>query len=321
MDALHRITPAVGLGDRVVVRHRLADGSATDAIGWVVSLDEDAVALHDHLGSTAMVDRSSIVAARRLPVARGGRDPMRTSPAELQQVALHGWLADSEPLGEWTLRAAAGFTGRANSCLAVGDPGVPVAEAAERIVTYAARHGARPWAQVVAGSEQEEGLRALGWRDVYVATDVLVARLSGLLEGTDPHPSVAVDETLPAEWERTYQVSRPNATNPTVVRRLLESGAPHAYASVLRPRGLIAIGRGHVWDDWLGLAAIWTAAEHRRQGWAAAILAGLGHWGARRGARHAYLQVATDNEGARRAYEPLGFRRHHGYRYLAAPGE
>ena len=28
-----------------------------------------------------------------------------------------------EPLGEWTLRAGGGFTGRANSCHAVGDPG------------------------------------------------------------------------------------------------------------------------------------------------------------------------------------------------------
>jgi hypothetical protein len=41
----------------------------------------------------------------------------------LERRALPGWLALHEPLGEWTLRAAGGFTGRANSCLAVGDPG------------------------------------------------------------------------------------------------------------------------------------------------------------------------------------------------------
>ena len=38
--------------------------------------------------------------------------------------ALHWQARETEPLGEWRLRAAAGFTGRANSALPVGDPPV-----------------------------------------------------------------------------------------------------------------------------------------------------------------------------------------------------
>ena len=45
----------------------------------------------------------------------------------------------------------------------------------------------------------------------------------------------------------------------------------------------------------------------------------LGHWAARRGARNVYLQVASENADAVRAYEAMGFRFHHRYGYLAAP--
>ena len=69
-----------------------------------------------------VIERSKIIAARRVPAAAGGPDPRRISAADLQRHALLGWLAWHEPLGEWTLRAGGGFTRRANSCHAVGDP-------------------------------------------------------------------------------------------------------------------------------------------------------------------------------------------------------
>ena len=55
---------------------------------------------------------------------------MPVTIAELEAVAAQGWRAPEEaPLGGWLLRAAEGFTGRANSALAVGDPGLPLADA------------------------------------------------------------------------------------------------------------------------------------------------------------------------------------------------
>ena len=47
------------------------------------------------------------------------------------------------------------------------------------------------------------------------------------------------------------------------------------------------------------------------------MMAALGNWAARQGARYAYLQVATVNEPAIAAYRSLGFIHHHAYRYLA----
>ena len=46
---------------------------------------------------------------------------------DLERIAARHWQApQTEPLGDWLLRAADGFTGRANSALPVGDPGMPV---------------------------------------------------------------------------------------------------------------------------------------------------------------------------------------------------
>lgn len=323
MDALDRIRPPAMPGDRVVVRYRLPDGRATDVIGWLGSVGADQLSLRDQEGLQHIIGRGTIVAARRAPAARGGRDPMRTSPAELEQIALPGWLALSEPLGEWTLRAGGGFTVRANSCLAVGDPGLPTAAAAERIRTFSDRHGIAARAQVIDGSEPEGQLRSLGWQDTYVPTDVLVARLNDLLGSAQAdqgaHDEVRVSESLTERWERAYALSRPNSADPQVLRSILGGHPPRAFAGVEQDGRLIAIGRAHLSADWMGAASIWTAPEYRQRGWATQVLTALGHWAARRGARNAYLQVATDNESGHRAYGRVGFRLHHHYRYLAPP--
>src|SRR5438105_2661678 len=78
---------------------------------------------------------------------RGGGAPllmlsgMEISILDLERAALAGWQAPQEArLGGWVLRAGEGFTGRANSCLAIGDPGRPIEEAvAEVCAWYAAR--------------------------------------------------------------------------------------------------------------------------------------------------------------------------------------
>src|ERR1700746_3740921 len=62
---------------------------------------------------------------------------MALSIGELEVIAAKGWRAPEEEwLGGWLLRAAQRFTGRANSALAAGDPGIPLAEAVPAV---------RPW--------------------------------------------------------------------------------------------------------------------------------------------------------------------------------
>jgi N-acetylglutamate synthase len=304
-------------GERWVLRVRQPDGSATDVIGWLDSVTPTEVGVTTVDQAVHVLDRSTVLLARRAPAARGAPPPDRVSAAELEHHSVRGWLAFAEPLGDWTLRAAGGFTGRANSCHAVGDPGVPIAAAADRMVEFSRQHGIAPMAQVITGSEEEQALRALGWADTYVPVHVLTARLADLLPDRPPPAEIRVTESLEPSWLEAHAQSRPNDADPDLLRMILDGNPPRAFGSA--GTEIFAITRGHLSGHWLGLASIWTHPDHRRQGWASKLAVALGHWAARRGARYAYLQVDVTNQPALRAYERLGFTRHHGYLYLAPP--
>ena len=307
-------------GERWVVRHRLADGSATDLIGWIEQIEPKSLWVATSGGRVVQVATADIIVARRAPAAAGGPDPLRTAAEELERYALPGWLGFSEPLGEWTLRAARGFTPRANSCLAVGDPGMPVGDAAAEIVAFSSVNGIPPLAQVIAGSQTEAELRGLGWLDAPPGTDVLVCRLSDLLGDHLPDPAVLVAETLTASWQAAYHRSRPNYVDPAIVRMILDGHPPRAFASVASgDEQVVAIARGHLNGPWLGLSSAWTDPDHRGQGLTAKVLIALGHWAARRGGRYVYSHVASPNERARGDYGKLGFALHHRNRHLSPP--
>ena len=160
-------------------------------------------------------------------------------------------------------RQVAGFTGRANPARG-RDPGLPVGAAATRIIVYATRHGIAPMAMVVTGSAEEQALRALGWVDTYVPTQVLVARLADLL-GERPAPEdVRVGESLTDAWLAAYGRSRQLPADSAVVRRILDNHPPRTFAAMAGDGALVAIGRGHVSGPWLGVAAVWV---DRAPGW------------------------------------------------------
>src|SRR4051812_32397821 len=112
--------------------------------------------------------------------ARGGRVSgvsemtCTASVEELERVAARGWRGrDTERLGEWLLRAAGGFTGRANSALPLGDPGVPVPDAVSRVERWYDARGVTPRFQVpVPGAvDVDAELDRRGWAygdDVHV---------------------------------------------------------------------------------------------------------------------------------------------------------
>lgn len=307
-------------GERWVIRHRLADGSATDVIGWIEQIEPKSISVATSGGRIVRLATADIILARRAPAAAGGPDPLRTAAEELERYALPGWLGFSEPIGEWTLRAARGFTWRANSCLAVGDPGMPVAGAAAEIVAFNSAHGIPPRAQVIAGSQTEAELRALGWLDAHRDTDVLVCRLSDLLGGHLPDPAVLVAETLTAAWQAAYHRSRPDDVDPAIVRMVLDGHPPRAFGSVAAGgEQVIAIARGHLNGPWLGLSSVWTDPDHRGHGLTTKVVIALGHWAARRGGRYVYSHVASADEQARRGYGELGFALHHRNRHLSTP--
>ena len=72
-------------------------------------------------------------------------EPRNPRVEDLERAAALHWQApETEPLGEWRLRAAAGFTGRANSALPLGDPGLPLPEAVAAVEAWYRRRDLPP---------------------------------------------------------------------------------------------------------------------------------------------------------------------------------
>ena len=64
---------------------------------------------------------------------------------DLERAAAQHWQApETERLGDWLLRAAQGFTGRANSALPLGDPGVPLPAAVAAVQDWYRRRALPP---------------------------------------------------------------------------------------------------------------------------------------------------------------------------------
>jgi ribosomal protein S18 acetylase RimI-like enzyme len=231
----------------------------------------------------------------------------------LERECAEAWPAlVDQPLGEWRMRAAAGFTGRANSTLTLGDPGVRIADALVRTVSFAESHGIQPCAHVVVGSPAEVEIARQGWivdEDHPGGAESLVMTgpiTPGTFEGAQIH-----DSPPPGWWELAAGTSRPT----TAQRHVLGSLAGVGYGGVVRDGQLVAAVRGMVVGDLLHIARLAVRPSHRRQGLALGLLKALYTWADEHGARRQALQVAEHNIAAINLYSELGCTEHHRYRY------
>ncbi|GAA4414395.1 GNAT family N-acetyltransferase [Actinokineospora soli] len=231
------------------------------------------------------------------------------TPLTLETVCADAWPAlVRRDLGDWRMRAAGGYTGRANSTLAVGDPGVPLDEALRAATAFAHEHGIRPSLQVVSGSAVERDLLAHGWR---VNTEHPKGAETHVMAGpTKPVPG-DVRDTPPDGWLETAVGGVPTDAQ----RHVLTSGPRVGFATAWAGGEIAGVARGCVVGEHLHVAVLEVRPEHRRRGHARALLAALDHWA---GTPHRVLQVATDNAGAVALYRGEGFTESHRYRYWVA---
>ncbi len=236
--------------------------------------------------------------------------------ADLERVAARGWRGtEEELLGGWLLRAGGGFTGRANTALVAGDPGLALPAAVDTVTGWYRARGLRPGAALpgVQARPADAALAAAGWERreaVLVLTSPLVAPRDG---GRPVELAPAPDDA----WLARY---REDAVSPAA-RAVLTRAERVVFAQVRgdSDAGPVAVGRGVVTGEWLGVGAVTVAPDHRRHGLATAVMAALTRWGAGQGARWVYLQVSASNAPARALYRDAGYVEHHRYHYRWAP--
>jgi N-acetylglutamate synthase len=247
--------------------------------------------------------------------------------AGLERAAAEHWqAADREMLGEWLLRAAGGFTGRANSALPLGDPGMPWPAAVDAVAAWYRSRGLPAMIVVPgplgpAGAAGPEGaldglLAARGWAIRPGPAVVMTAAIADLPRaGTGP---VTMSAEPDQAWLSLYRYrGRPL---PADALRLLLSAPWQAFATVLRHGQAVAVGRVSVAAGWAAVTAVEVAAGHRRAGLGTAVTSALAQAAAQRGADRVFLQVEEGNTAARALYGRCGFRDVHRYHYRVAPG-
>ncbi|MEV0525605.1 GNAT family N-acetyltransferase [Streptomyces sp. NPDC050439] len=325
-----RISPA-DVGKRVSVR-RLNEGPGagekfTDTVGVLTSWDDGVVLITRRDGERVHIPESSLVAGKVVPSAPARRRGPAASYRELARVAARAWPpVESEQLGEWELRAAAGFTRRANSVLPLGDPGRPLDEALAQVRQWYAERELPAYIQTATGTEDTQELLCAelddrGW-EREVSSAIHVGALAPL--GDADVPGAGAERVLLARsfdeaWLRRYKRFKEPGPH---VRKVLAGGPSVWFASVPGASfdaGPAAIGRCVVDGRWAGFMAVEVDPAHRRQGLATAVMAALSRQALAEGASAAWLQVEDDNEGARALYGGLGFAAHHTYHHYRYP--
>lgn len=243
-------------------------------------------------------------------------DAVTRTAESIEHACADVWPALTETtMGQWRLRAAGGFTGRANAVLAVGSPGRPLREALDEVTEFYAGHGLPPRLQVLAATGIEDGLRAAGWR-----TDPAHCGERGVAVLLGPLHAPLVAGTITAEppagwWPLVTGGDDPSAAQ----RQVLTAYEPLGYGLAERDGVAVAAVRGAVHGELLHFGKLSVVPEARRGGLATGLLGALYQWGACRGARRCVLQVDPANEAALRLYTRLGCVQHHRYRYWIPP--
>lgn len=244
---------------------------------------------------------------------------------ELERVAALGWRAsDEERLGDWLLRAAHGFSGRANSALTIGDPGTSLAAAIGEVVRW---YGTRGLPAMIAvpfpsdGPDRGDVDRCLaegGWR-IRARDAIVMTAAPAAVPHRSPPAGVRIDLAPEPDgaWLACYH---PHGQDlPPAALGLLTSAPWQAFASARAGGQTVAVGRVAAAGGWAGLTAVEVDLAYRRQGLASAITTALAEAAASHGAAGLYLQVVTGNSAAELLYQRAGFTEHHRYHYRVAP--
>lgn len=314
------------MGRRVVVRYRLhgQKHSATDVLGILEGWAEGTLLVRrggDQPGEVVRVAEADLVAIKAIPA----RPVTRREVRHLEAAAALGWQPlEKHHIGGWLVRAAGGFTRRANSCLPLDDPGQNLHHAIDAVENWYRQRGLPPAFQVPAPLAGALG-HALDARRWSRSDDVLVltGTVEDVLGGTRGElPVVRVDPQPDDAWLAAYHYR--GADLPPHAVEVLTNADDAGFASVDDGGQRVAIARGAVsvapdGRRWLGITAVEVVPSARRRGLGSHVVAGLAQWAERLGARDAYLQVEASNTSAQAAYRKLGFGDHHSYHYRQAP--
>jgi ribosomal protein S18 acetylase RimI-like enzyme len=300
------------IGRRIVIRYAIdRDESGrllfADVVGDLLELTTD-MAIVDASTGPVHVPLSHAAVAKLV-------EPSAAEILALSAVSSRGWrAAETAEVGGWLLRANHGVTSRANSALPLRRPANSLSDTLDVAQEWYATRGLPLRVQTPLHARRllDAELAERGWPSSH-ETLVLALRIPSAAPDA---PDVRIRPEPDDAWVDRFR----DGTTPPGMRALLTRHERVGFAEIRRDGVPLAIGRGAIDDEWLGITAVEVAPEQRRQGLATAIIHALWRWGADvHAAKRSYLEVEVHNDPAITLYRALGYWEHHVYRYRTGP--
>ena len=227
-------------------------------------------------------------------------------------------------LDGWRLRYNDGVTRRANSVLAERAGALPLMAKLERAETFyqdlaaPARFQLSPASQPATLDDALAGRGYLKEAGAHVQIALVNRVISQVEETADAsRDNTSLLQTPDLAWLRIYEAVEWQGPEEAKLRRAMLStlSGEVAFALARLDGEPAAVGLGVYENNFLGIFNMATHPDFRRRGAATKVLSALAHWAKAKGANQLYLQVASQNDGARAAYERAGFTTLYNYHY------
>ena len=247
-------------------------------------------------------------------------------PIEYEEISLLAWPpAQLVHVDGWALGYTNGYTRRANSVYPLGASARPLADAVDACEAFYRSHNLPATFKLTndpAHAALDKFLAARAYTQ-----DGFTRVMSLPLEGKSAMPFFAGkqndDVSLVATAEPWWidgamamgAVSSANRQNLMAILGAIKP--PHRFVAMRKAGEVVALGLGVLSRGQIGLFDIFTHQDHRKQGLATKVIAGLIDWGIDNGAEAAWLQVVEENHPALALYAKLGFTGNYRYWYRA----
>ncbi len=242
----------------------------------------------------------------------------------IEDLSLNAWPSHQVQFYDgWLLRFSYFYTHRTNCVEQMGPSNIPVDEKIEYCEQEYRKWGTPSIFKIspLISADFDCRLWKKGYR-IEHSTDCMIADLDRPLPLKNRDVTVEINNVISDRWIQGLFALK-NTTNimhrtvvPSMYRAIPKSTL---CASVTINGRLAATGLGILDREYIGIYAIHVHPDFRRAHLASTLCAALLNRGREAGARHAYLQVVSDNAPAIGLYTSLGFRYLYTYWFRVHP--